>query len=163
MPCAHGAAACCTMPTRVNEKRCFDCWRPASSPLHLRTTNNSTFRTRLMAGGRNAATWSASALVCRARHRDRPVMQPFGKKSGASGHVAFCRDSATQHGGCTGLCGWWEGDGVTDLIASARLCFGSCTVMGMVYDRMFLRATVFVYCFCCLYSYFDEVIRDTFA
>ncbi|EAN91572.1 hypothetical protein Tc00.1047053506335.15 [Trypanosoma cruzi] len=106
--CAPGAAACCAMPTRVNEKRRFDCWRPASSPLHLRTTTN-TFWTRLMAGGCNAATWSASALVCRARHRDRHLMQPFGNGSGASGHVAFCRDSATRHGGFVGLCGWWGG------------------------------------------------------
>ncbi|RNC38560.1 hypothetical protein TcCL_NonESM12184 [Trypanosoma cruzi] len=98
---------------------------------------------RLMAAGCNAATWSASALVCRARHRDCPVMEPFGKRSGASGHVAFCRHSATLHVGCVGLCGWWEGDGATDLIASARLCLGGCTVTGIVYDRMPLRATVF--------------------
>ncbi|RNC35147.1 hypothetical protein TcCL_Unassigned02004 [Trypanosoma cruzi] len=136
MPCVYGAAACCAMPTRVNWKRRFDCWRSASSPLHLRNTNTNASRTRLMAGGRIAATWSASALVCRARHRDRPVMQPFGNRSGASGHVAFCRDSATRHGGCTGLCGRWGGDGVTDLIASARLCVGGCTVVGIVYDRI---------------------------
>ncbi|RNC37852.1 hypothetical protein TcCL_NonESM12962 [Trypanosoma cruzi] len=103
MPCAHGASACCAMPTRVNEERGIDCWRPASSPLYLRTTNtNNTFCTRLMAGGRNAATRSASALVCRARHRDRPVMQPFGNRSGASGRLAFCRDSATLRGDCVG-------------------------------------------------------------
>ncbi|EAN90244.1 putative retrotransposon hot spot (RHS) protein [Trypanosoma cruzi] len=150
MPCAPGAAACCTMPTRVNEKRCFDCWRPASSPPHLRTTNTNTFRTRLMAGGCNAATWSASALVCCARHRDRSVMQPFGNRGGASGHVAFCRGSATRHGGCTGLCGMCEGDGVTDFIASALLCVDGCNLMVIVYDRMPLRATVFVYCCCCL-------------
>ncbi|EKG03022.1 retrotransposon hot spot (RHS) protein, putative [Trypanosoma cruzi] len=53
----------CAMPTRVNEKRRIDCWRPASSPLFLRTTNKNTFCTRLMAGGRNAATWPASAPV----------------------------------------------------------------------------------------------------
>ncbi|EAN83798.1 hypothetical protein TcCL_ESM06702 [Trypanosoma cruzi] len=162
MPCAHGAAACCTMPTRVNEKRGIDCWGPASSSLHLRTTNTNTFCTRLMAGGRNAATWSASALVCCARHRGRPVMQPFGNRSDASGHLTFCRDSATRHGGCVGLCGKWEGDGVTELIASARLCFGGCTVTGLVYDRMFLRSTVFVYCCRCFYSFFDRAVRDTF-
>ncbi|RNF12510.1 hypothetical protein TcG_09004 [Trypanosoma cruzi] len=103
-----------------------------------------------MAGGRNAATWSASALVCCARHRDRPVMQPFGNRRGASGHVAFCRDSATRYGGCVGLCGMCEGYGVTDLIASALFCVGGCTVMVIVYDRMPLRATVFGYCCCCL-------------
>ncbi|KAF8303143.1 hypothetical protein TcYC6_0041870, partial [Trypanosoma cruzi] len=86
MPCAHGAAACCAMRTRVNEKRRFDCWGPASSPLHFRTTNANAFRTRLMAGGRIVATWSASALVFCSRHRDCPVMEPFGKRSGASGH-----------------------------------------------------------------------------
>ncbi|RNC36616.1 hypothetical protein TcCL_Unassigned00370 [Trypanosoma cruzi] len=107
-----------------------------------------------MAGGRNAATWSASALVCRALHRDHHVMQPFGNRSGASGHVAFCRDSATRHGGCTGLCGKWEDDGVTDLIASARLCVGGCTVVVIVYGRMFLRATVFGYCCCCCLLFF---------
>ncbi|KAF5220598.1 hypothetical protein ECC02_006317 [Trypanosoma cruzi] len=150
MPCALGAADCCAMPNRVNEKRRFDCWRPANSPLHLRTTNTNTFRTRLMAGGCNAATCSASALVCCARHRDRPVMQPFGNRSGASRHVSFCRDSATRHGGCAGLCGGYEGDCFTDLIVSALLCAGSCTVMGIVYDRMPLRATVLGYCCCCL-------------
>ncbi|RNC32934.1 hypothetical protein TcCL_Unassigned04413 [Trypanosoma cruzi] len=109
-----------------------------------------------MAGGRNAATWSASALVCRALHRDHHVMQPFGNRSGASGNVAFCRDSATRHGGCVRLCGRWEDDGVTDLIASARLCVGGCTVMEIVYGRMFLRATVFGCCcsFCLLFFFF---------
>ncbi|RNC46450.1 hypothetical protein TcCL_NonESM03706 [Trypanosoma cruzi] len=118
-----------------------------------------------MAGGRIAATWSASALVCRARHRDHHVMQPFGSRSGASGHFAFCRDSATRHGGCVRLCGKWEDDGVTDLIASARLCVGDCTVVGIVYDRMPLLATVFGYCYCCLlfFFFFERAVRDTLA
>ncbi|EAN86980.1 hypothetical protein Tc00.1047053510385.20 [Trypanosoma cruzi] len=59
---------------------------------------------------------------------------------------------ATTRGGCMGLCGWWEGDGVTEFIASARLCVGGCTVVGIVYDRMPLLVTVFGYCcsFCLL-------------
>ncbi|RNE96429.1 hypothetical protein TcG_13009 [Trypanosoma cruzi] len=103
VPCAHGAAACCAMPACVNKKRRFDCWRPASSPLHLRTnTNTNNFWTRLMAAGRNAATWSVLALVFFSRHRDRPVMQPFGNRSGASGRLTFCRDSTNLRGDCVG-------------------------------------------------------------
>ncbi|RNF13681.1 hypothetical protein TcG_08359 [Trypanosoma cruzi] len=96
-------------------------------------------------------------------HRDRHVMEPFGNRSGASGNVVFCWDPTTLHGGCAGLRGRWEDDGVTDLIASALLCVGGCTVMAIVYGRMFLRATVFGYYSCCLLFLFDRAVRDTFA
>ncbi|RNC36273.1 hypothetical protein TcCL_Unassigned00784 [Trypanosoma cruzi] len=66
--------------------------------------------------------------VCRARLilLFLVLCRPIGHTSGANGHVFFCRDPVTWHGGCVGLCGRWEGDGVTDLIASARLCVGGC-------------------------------------
>ncbi|RNC39164.1 hypothetical protein TcCL_NonESM11518 [Trypanosoma cruzi] len=99
-------AAQCRIALTRNDALVADDRRPLHS-TYAPPTPTTTFRTRLMAGGRSASTWSASALVCRARHRDSPVMQPFCNRSGASGHVAFCRDSATRHGGCTGLCGRW--------------------------------------------------------
>ncbi|KAF5223520.1 hypothetical protein ECC02_003541 [Trypanosoma cruzi] len=65
------------------------------------------------------------------------LCRPIGHTSSASGHVYFCLGPATLHGGCAGLRGRWEGDGVTDLIASARLC-----VSGRGGDRLWLDASV---------------------
>ncbi|RNF07206.1 hypothetical protein TcG_10387 [Trypanosoma cruzi] len=103
-----------------------------------------------MAAGRIAATLSASALVFFSRHRDCHVMEPFGNRSGASGHVSFFRDSATLRGGFVGLRGRFEGYGV---MASLLFCVGGCAVMGTVCDRMLLHAPVFICCCCCLFLF----------
>ncbi|RNC38690.1 hypothetical protein TcCL_NonESM12038 [Trypanosoma cruzi] len=74
-----------------------------------------------MAGGCNAATWvRLGCFVCFSLHRDCSVMWPLGNRSGGNGHASFRRDPTTLHGGCAGLRGRWEGDGVT---AWLRLCF----------------------------------------
>ncbi|RNF13010.1 hypothetical protein TcG_08725 [Trypanosoma cruzi] len=67
--------------------------------------------------------------------------RPIGDASGANGHLPLCRDPATLNGGCVGLHGRWEGDGVTDLIAFAQLCVNGCALFGTVFDRMPLRTT----------------------
>ncbi|RNC34658.1 hypothetical protein TcCL_Unassigned02531 [Trypanosoma cruzi] len=110
---------------------------------------------------------SFSSCVCRARMSSLFLVQCrlIGYTSDASGHVCFCRDPVTWDGGCVGLRGRCEGDGATELIASARLCVGGCTVVVIVYDRMLLRATVFGYCCFCLlfFFFFERAVRDTFA
>ncbi|RNC39522.1 hypothetical protein TcCL_NonESM11115 [Trypanosoma cruzi] len=94
---------------------------------------------------------SASAFVCCPRHRGRHVLEAFGEKGGANGHLPLCRGPATLHGGCAGLRGRWEADGITGLTASARLCVAGCDVMWNVCGRMPLRAAVSGYCCCCLF------------
>ncbi|EKF26712.1 hypothetical protein MOQ_009585, partial [Trypanosoma cruzi marinkellei] len=89
---------------------------------------------------------SAFSFVCCPRHRDYHAMKLFGQKGGANGHVPLCRHPSTLHGGCVGLRGRWEADGITGLAAFARLCVGGCDVMGTVCGRMPLRATVSGYC-----------------
>ncbi|KAF8283299.1 hypothetical protein TcYC6_0009050 [Trypanosoma cruzi] len=95
---------------------------------------------------------SFRSCVCRARMSSLFLVQCrlIGHTSDASGHVCFCRDPVTWDGGCVGLRGRCEGDGATELIASARFPVGVCTVFGIVCGRMPLRATVFGYCGCFL-------------
>ncbi|EAN92188.1 hypothetical protein TcCL_Unassigned05575 [Trypanosoma cruzi] len=95
---------------------------------------------------------SFSSCVCRARMSSLFLVlcRLIGHTSDASGHVCFCRDPVTWDGGCVGLRGRCEGDGATELIASARFPVGVCTVVVIVYYRMPRRATVFGYCGCFL-------------
>ncbi|RNF08055.1 hypothetical protein TcG_09948, partial [Trypanosoma cruzi] len=85
---------------------------------------------------------TVSVIVRLSRNRDCSVVGPFGCKSGANGHVSFCRDPATLHGFCVGLRGRWEDGDITGL--TAFLSVGGCTVMGIVCGRMSLRAAVFI-------------------
>ncbi|RNC53111.1 hypothetical protein TcCL_ESM09596 [Trypanosoma cruzi] len=71
---------------------------------------------------------SASAFVCCPRHRGRHVLEAFGEKGGANGHVPLGRGPVALHGGCAALRGRWEADGITELTASARLCVAGCDV-----------------------------------
>ncbi|EAN82873.1 hypothetical protein TcCL_NonESM03484 [Trypanosoma cruzi] len=103
-----------------------------------------------MVAGCNAAT-CVSALVCRLQPRDCSVVETFGYRSGANGHVSFCWNLATLHGGCVRLRGRWEGDGVTGVIVSALLFVSGCALVGTVCDRMPLSATVFICCCFCLF------------
>ncbi|RNF00135.1 hypothetical protein TcG_12065, partial [Trypanosoma cruzi] len=93
---------------------------------------------------------SVSALVRLSRHRYCTVVEPLVCKSGANDHMSFCWNPATLHGGCVRLRGRWEGGGVTGVVASVLLFVAGCALVGIGYDRMLLRATVFVYFCCCL-------------
>ncbi|KAF8284837.1 hypothetical protein TcBrA4_0043510 [Trypanosoma cruzi] len=103
------------------------------------------------------------AALCPARGERRTGPPPPVSIAGTP-PTPVCIHTTTR-GGCMGLCGWWKGGGVTDFIASARLCFGGRTVEGIVYDRMSLRATVFWFLLLLSFIlfFFERAVRDTFA
>ncbi|RNC32109.1 hypothetical protein TcCL_Unassigned05314 [Trypanosoma cruzi] len=157
--CAYDAAACCAMLTCASKKRLLDCWRVAISPPLFHVTITA-FLDALVDCRLQRRHVGVSALVCLSLHWDCSVVEAFGCKSGANGHVSFFWDLTTLHGGCVRLRGRWEGDGVTGVVASVLflsvfVLWWGLSVTGCLCVPLCLVTIV------ASSSFFDQAVRDS--